>query len=160
MSSSNPKRTTVERNSLRRHFISVRRTEAIQLRNREKEVLRQIEALRRENAKLRCDVIGFDAALKKYERSDGNAFSELTERHERRKRQITEEIQKEGRRCHQLDHEIRTTEEETSRLKDLIHGYERLSRRSKLQDTAVLVDRLKRSEVRTTETEYEIEVGQ
>lgn len=146
-------------NSLRRHLVTVRRTEATQLRNQEKEVLHQVEALRRENAKLRRDVIGFDVALKKYERNESDAFSELTEKHEARKRQINEEIQKKGRKCLQLDHEIRATEEETNRLKDLIHAYERLRHKSKLQGTAELADRLKRSEDRTMETEYEIEAS-
>jgi len=142
---------------VRKQVASVRRTEFIELRNRQRDLLKQIEAQAIENRSLKLVRAKFDTALTKYT----GANSEIAVTHDSHRsemQQLRKELCISNRRCQKFDQKIRTTEYELNKVKDLLRRYRELIDKEGREGAETLAERLRQNEESIREKDLDIQV--
>lgn len=136
---------------------SVRRTELIELRNRQKELRKQVEAQATENTTLKFERAKFDTALAKYT-GENSEFAVMRENQRKETQQLSNELHSNNRKCQKFDRKIRATEDELNEKKELLRRYRDLIDKERLEGAETLAERLRQNEEGIREKDVEIQV--
>lgn len=142
---------------VRSQVVSIRRMEMIGLRNRQRELLKQIEVQATENITLKLGRAKLDTGLVKYT-GENSEFAAVSENSRKELQQLNSELHSNSRKCQKFDHKIRAAEHDLHEAKILLRKYRELIDNERLEGMEALDERLKQKEESIREKDLEIQV--